>query len=134
MIEELAILTDGFTGSASHTRCFLHIVNLVAKFLIRQFDVKKGGNGVGHGDGNTTADLEPEIKELEDLALDNEEDDTGATSMDNDEGVDNEDGWVDNRAMLSDDERRDFERAIRPVKSALVKVRARKFSRAFSGC
>ena len=41
MIQELEILTPEFAGFASHTQCFLHIVNLVAKSLLRQFDAKK---------------------------------------------------------------------------------------------
>ena len=41
MIWELAYRVPMFAGAASQTRCFLHIVNLVAKSLIRQFDVKK---------------------------------------------------------------------------------------------
>lgn len=41
MVNELMMLTDGFTGPAAHTQCFLHIINLVAKSFLRQFDVKK---------------------------------------------------------------------------------------------
>jgi hypothetical protein len=40
MIRELERLVPTFAGFASHTRCFLHIVNLVAKSLICQFDAK----------------------------------------------------------------------------------------------
>jgi hypothetical protein len=39
MIEELANLVDDFPGPANQTRCFLHILNLVVKSIIRQFDV-----------------------------------------------------------------------------------------------
>ena len=42
MINELSVLVDTFAGAANHTRCFLHVVNLVAKSLIQQFEVKKG--------------------------------------------------------------------------------------------
>ncbi|KAF8546591.1 hypothetical protein OG21DRAFT_1373998, partial [Imleria badia] len=38
MIKALSKMVPTFRGAASHTRCFLHIVNLVAKSLIRQFD------------------------------------------------------------------------------------------------
>ena len=41
MIDELENLAPGFGGSAGHTRCFLHIINLVAKSLLCLFDVKK---------------------------------------------------------------------------------------------
>ncbi|KAG1812699.1 hypothetical protein EV424DRAFT_1277463, partial [Suillus variegatus] len=38
MVENLAAEVPAFGGAASHTRCFLHTVNLVAKSLIREFD------------------------------------------------------------------------------------------------
>ncbi|KAG1831813.1 hypothetical protein EV424DRAFT_1272437, partial [Suillus variegatus] len=50
MIEDLAALVPEFAGSASHTRCFLHTINLIAKSLIREFDVaKKEANGALDG-------------------------------------------------------------------------------------
>ena len=41
MVEELMTLADGFSRPTAHTRCLLHIINLVAKSLLCQFDVKK---------------------------------------------------------------------------------------------
>jgi hypothetical protein len=41
MIEELADLLDDFPGEANRTRCFTHILNVVAKSIIKQFDVPK---------------------------------------------------------------------------------------------
>ena len=41
IINKLSILVDTFAGTANHTHCFLHVVNLVAKSLIQQFEVKK---------------------------------------------------------------------------------------------
>ncbi|KAG1807537.1 hypothetical protein EV424DRAFT_1306685, partial [Suillus variegatus] len=38
MVDKLATLVPEFAGEASHTQCFLHTVNLVAKSLIREFD------------------------------------------------------------------------------------------------
>ncbi|KAG1797937.1 hypothetical protein EV424DRAFT_1271678, partial [Suillus variegatus] len=35
---ELAKRVQSFGGELSRTRCFLHIVNLIAKSIIRQFD------------------------------------------------------------------------------------------------
>ena len=39
MIKELANLIDNFPGPANQTRCFLHILNLVVKSIIQQFDI-----------------------------------------------------------------------------------------------
>ncbi|KAG1745068.1 uncharacterized protein EDB91DRAFT_1037560, partial [Suillus paluster] len=38
MIRELSDKVLEFGGAVTHTRCFLHTVNLVAKSLIRKFD------------------------------------------------------------------------------------------------
>jgi len=40
MINDLVRRVAMFGKEASHTHCFLHVVNLVAKSMIRQFDVK----------------------------------------------------------------------------------------------
>jgi hypothetical protein len=40
IIQELEMLTPTFAGFASHTCCFLGVVNLIAKSLICQFDAK----------------------------------------------------------------------------------------------
>ncbi len=34
-------LLDDFPGAANQTRCFAHIINLVVKSILRQFDVPK---------------------------------------------------------------------------------------------
>ncbi|KAG2112249.1 uncharacterized protein F5147DRAFT_527041, partial [Suillus discolor] len=38
LVTELVDLVPHFAGQASHTRCFLHIINLVAKSLLHEFD------------------------------------------------------------------------------------------------
>jgi hypothetical protein len=45
MIDELRNKLPAFGGRASHTRCFLHTTNLIAKALLRQFDTKKRNRG-----------------------------------------------------------------------------------------
>ena len=45
MIEHLAILIDSFPGAANQTRCFTHILNLVAKSILRQFEAPKAKGG-----------------------------------------------------------------------------------------
>ncbi|TDL16424.1 hypothetical protein BD410DRAFT_702142, partial [Rickenella mellea] len=41
MTSKLAEILDTFPGAANRTRCFAHILNLVAKSIIRQFDLPK---------------------------------------------------------------------------------------------
>ena len=79
MINELSVLVDMFAGAANHTCCFLHVVNLVAKLLIQQFEVKKG---VAKDD---------ELKELqqelaEEAEMEHDDDETG-DEADDDEGL-----------------------------------------------
>ena len=102
----------------NRTRCFLHIINLVAKMLLKQFDVPKK-------DANTM--LSDAERALQDLAknIDLEESTTrkGGANDDGDDGDDDDvDGWVDEMDLLSEDEREDLGEAIRPVRLVLTKV------------
>ncbi|KIM52799.1 hypothetical protein SCLCIDRAFT_101208, partial [Scleroderma citrinum Foug A] len=110
MIRELETLTLDFAGFASHTRCFLHIMNLIAKSLLHQFDAKKA---TVHGDSEM-ATLADELAN-EEAMVDEIEDD-------NDLEVDNEDGWIDEMEDLTENERIELEESMRPVKLALAKV------------
>lgn len=42
MIESLATIMSHFSGEANRARCLAHVVNLVAKIILHQFDVSKG--------------------------------------------------------------------------------------------
>jgi hypothetical protein len=62
MIEKMADVLTDFPGSPNRTRCFNHIINLVAKTVIKSFDTpKKEGadrgkdienEGIGNEDGD----------------------------------------------------------------------------------
>ena len=41
MIEHLATLNEAFPGAANQTQCFAHILNLVAKSILYQFEAPK---------------------------------------------------------------------------------------------
>ena len=109
MVEELYATLPAFGGAASHTRCFLHVVNLIAKSLIHQFDVSR-----------KDADAEPEQ-----LAATNEgsekENDSHA-DVETRSKVDNDDGWVDEVDLLTNEEQEQLAKENLPVKLALVKV------------
>ncbi|EPT01251.1 hypothetical protein FOMPIDRAFT_1098391, partial [Fomitopsis schrenkii] len=38
MIDELEAMLAGFPGRRARSRCFCHIINLVAKAMLRQFE------------------------------------------------------------------------------------------------
>jgi hypothetical protein len=126
MIAELAKILPNFS-EVGHTRCFLHIVNLVAKSVIRQFDVQK------KRDDEHLDEAEQELRNLAgDVDLENEQAEevmeqcqlSGEIDAgDKDESDDDVEGWIDEMMLLSPSERERVEADIRPVKLVLVKVR-----------
>ena len=100
MLQKLAELLP--EPSVVHqTRCFLHIVNLIAKSLIKQFDTPKKKK-----DGDEDED-DTELLEISD-GLDAEEDETVAAHADGeDEDMegDNLEGFIDERNFLTEEER-----------------------------
>jgi len=105
---ELADRIAHFRGPTTQTRCFLHVINLVAKSLIKQFDLPK-----------ESSDL--------DMARDLNRDDEATIAENGDgdpdaEDVDNEDGLVDEIEQLTVHERTALETNIRPIRLTLVKV------------
>lgn len=126
MIVKLADIFKTFPGHANHTRCFNHVVALVAKSAVRQFDVPKD---------SADAALDEAERELRELAEGIDIEDTmaqGEWEEPDDSGDDwskNDDGWVDEVAALSVVDREELDENIRPVRLVLVKVsRIFKFS------
>ncbi|GBE82417.1 putative AC9 transposase [Sparassis crispa] len=114
MIDELDDLIELFHGQANHSRCFDHIVNLVAKMLLRQFDVPKG---------KADTALDEAENSLRELAKDIKLNDTGEEGgNDEDEPADNIDGWDDERGALFIEECAELDASVRPVKFVLVKL------------
>ena len=117
MVEELYVKLSTFGGAASHTRCFLHVINLLAKSLIHQFDVNK-----------RDADAALAVGELKQLATEDEDGEKGIEAYDNwadveaRPEVDNDDSWVDEVDLLTDKEWAQLMKENLPVRLALVKV------------
>jgi hypothetical protein len=114
MIDALSELVVTFPGAANRTRCFTHILNLVVKVILRQFDVPKA---------KADEALDAASLALVDLAgdIDMEEADMddGGDDEDSDDG---EEGWFDPRYGMSQEEREALDVAVRPVRLVLVKV------------
>ena len=69
MVEKLVDRVPQFGGAASRTRCFLHIINLIAKSIIRQFNVKKKDlDAVFNG-------ITPEVEHFDEHSIEGEEKD-----------------------------------------------------------
>ena len=66
MIENLAKIILDFPGEANRAQCLAHIVNLVVKIILRQFDMskKKGKKDrPNNSNGDNIEDDEPEMTE-----------------------------------------------------------------------
>lgn len=121
MVEELEDLLPGFSH-VNHTRCFLHVNNLVARTLVRQFDIPKAKPGAAVDDDDPD-------KELRELAgdIDLEERQTREALLeeigDGELGPDDDnEEWIDEMAALSQAEREGLQDSLRPVQMILVKV------------
>jgi len=117
MIEELANLLENFPGPANQTRCFTHVLNLVVKSIIRQFDLPKTKGG---------AVLNEAAEELLNLAGNIEFEEAELEMRDAREGEDAEDdnieGWVDERVLMTEEEVAELDESVAPVRLLLTKV------------
>lgn len=123
MTDHLAAKLKAFGGQFARTRCFLHILNLSATGLIRQFDVKAVGDMEEADDD--VRELLRHVRELEaeeqELAGELESGEVGGEGDDELFGDDDE-SWVDEVEALEGEELQQFEREVRPVKMVLTKV------------
>ena len=115
MISELELTLPDFPGEANQMRCFNHIINLVAKSMLRLFDVpKKRANQVLN-------DTDRRLHELaEDLDLD--ELNTQLNGYALTEHIEDNEQNVDEVDMLDAEEQAEFRERVRPVQLVLVKV------------
>ena len=124
MIAELANLIDDFPGPANQTRCFLHVLNLVVKSIIRQFDVPKSKNP----SSDDNEGMDQATKELLKLAGDiNLEEEITAKAGNEGDAVDddNTEGWIDEHEEMTQDELDELVESIKPMRLLLTKVRSR---------
>ena len=147
MVESLATIMSHFSGEANRARCLAHIVNLVAKIILGQFDKskkkKKGKNlpdVVNDNDNEIVVDKDKVV--VEENVEDSDDDEQMERVMDKEEkemdegGGDDEDD-EDGEKLLQDAEileelmEDDIERVgmkAKPVRQALFKVNTTFFS------
>ena len=111
MIDHLATLLEAFPGSANRTRCFTHILNLVAKCIMKQFDAPKSRKGEGDDEDEEGAtDLQ--------VALDALEEELEDDGVEGDANM-----WeYDMRMDMTADEIEELEKDVQPVRRVLTKV------------
>ncbi len=106
MMEELANLLDDFPGPVNQMRCFTHVLNLVIKSIIWQFDSPKLKNN---------KNLNEATNELLSLAG-NIEFDEGEDENDNVEG------WIDECTLMTPEELEELDKSVEPLWLLLTKV------------
>lgn len=131
MIEHLATLVNTFPGAANQTRCFAHILNLVVKSILRQFEApkEKGSKAIG----DTARELAAVFDELDDEHdLEAEDSESGGNEGgvggddDEDDNMlvddDDEDGLPDEQVGMSQEELTSLEDSVKPIRLVLTKV------------
>jgi hypothetical protein len=134
MTESLAKIISHFPGASNRARCTAHIVNLVSKIILRQFDArkKKKTPKKKSGNANDNANEEPtnttEIPELDDEAitslaegLDREEQEV--TDDEEDEMSENIAADLEEIEEAMKEEILDVAKKVKPIKRVLFKVR-----------
>jgi hypothetical protein len=117
MIEELDMDLEDFS-QVNRIRCFLHIVNLIAKSLLKQFDirVKKPSEDLDE----TTGQMDEQLQEL---ANEFRFEEATTQAFNNGDGDDDDaDGMLDADELFSAHEKAVFEADVRPVQLTLAKV------------
>jgi len=118
MIDELVDLLPNFPGPANRCRCFLHVVNLVAKTLLKQFEVpKKDMNAVFDAAEQALLELSAGT-DMEELVT------TAEGGLGDNSDADDVEGWVNEMDQLSEEESKELRQRIQPVRLVLVKVRS----------
>jgi hypothetical protein len=117
MIAHLAEKLNAFPGKPNRTPCFAHILNLVAKCVMKQFDAlkkKKKDNDREEGEA-------PEKEDVEGLGVESDGD-----GNDSEEELDHEDNdgeeVPDGHEGMSAAEVRVLDKSVKPVRQVLTKV------------
>jgi hypothetical protein len=125
MIDTLAKILRRFPGRANHVRCLAHIVNLVAKVILRRFDARKkqakDGSDVYDVGEELPDDEAPDEDEFADLMKDADKEEKEMDDGDGEDGVDMEDDITEVEAVMRE-EIKNAAMATQPVRHVLYKV------------
>ena len=116
MIEHLAVVIDTFPGAPNQTRCFAHILNLVAKSILRQFEGLKKDKVA-----QALAGVVDEIDSDNDETGTNEGGDE-CEDVDDELVDDDDDELPDELDELSEEEVLSVKESVKPIRLVLTKV------------
>ncbi len=118
MVDELEIMLPSFKGQHDRTRCFAHIINLVAKSLLKMFDPPKKTRGNEEAEDDTERDADDEVLAIDVDELLVELGDIEREMPDRDD----EDDVFDELADMGEFERGAFQEKTREVRTAIGKA------------
>ncbi len=117
MISKLGGILEQFPGAVNQTHCFVHIISILAKAILRQFDIpQKVYGNVLDKMAQALADLAKEL-DLEERA-EQETQEMGDSEVD-DQPLDT---WVDFCEGLTEEQVMALDANVQPMRSMLVKV------------
>ena len=120
MIEKLASRLVEFPRAPNCACCFTHILNLVVKSIMSQFDVPRSDPDVTDEGAceiqKLAGDIEREELEMQDDQDNPQEPEDGGPSHDNDEG------WIDEWEDMTGEDVGDLEESVWPIRFLLTKV------------
>ena len=120
MIEELAGRLEEFPGAPNRARCFTHVLNLVVKSIMHQFDVPKKRWDVVD---ETTHDLFKLAGNIEEEELETQiEQEDSQEEPEEGHRLDNDEDWVDERVGMAEEDVNELEDSVRPIRFVLTKV------------
>lgn len=116
MISELAELVEEFPGAPNQIRCFLHVLNLVVKSIIRQFDLPKVQADAILNEAKAELRNLAGNLELEEMVSQQE---SGTDEELEDDSVE---GWVDEREEMTVMDVEALDESVGPLRLMLTKV------------
>ena len=121
MIEHLAVLVDAFPGAPNQTRCFAHILNLVVKSVLRQFEAPKKGKELADVVDHVVMEIDNDNDDKDEGdGSDNEGGSNECEDVDDEVVDDDEDGLLPDE--MSEEESLRVKERVKPIRLVLTKV------------
>ena len=108
------MLVTYFEGMSSHVQCVLHVTNLVARSMLKLFDISQK-------EGSLVGEIADEVLNHSGSDGDDNVDAVGPGSAEEEED-NNVEGWIDEAELLTDNEHAVLDMHIQPLWKLLVKV------------
>lgn len=126
MIEALAKILEKYPGACNRVRCFAHIINLVVKLILRQFDSTKRSKKRSKNKSDAPSDTDDDLQLEEELAAFKEELREHEEERAMDEGEEDDDDLLEEDfeeiELLLKDELARVAEGIKPIGTVLTKV------------